>query len=217
MQGYLIDEKKFVRELATLVFCHVWAAFLKPSIVQKDEAVSTSVSGVREVMEISPPEILATVSIALMSLAKLASPWLVRWEPTSTHSANEPSWQSCYTTRLLKYVQERALRLALADGLHFDFMKAFLEAYAIVNTPQVPSPLLNLQYVRAFIKEYSNISMSFNISEAPELAPPAGFPAPSTRLIDSAFRGHRSTLHSAQRQSLPQAADSPPYCPYGEG
>jgi hypothetical protein len=64
----MIDDKKFVRELGTLVLCHVWAAFMKPNILQKDEGVSISVSEVRKVMGISPPEILATVSIVLMSL-----------------------------------------------------------------------------------------------------------------------------------------------------
>ncbi|ERF74445.1 hypothetical protein EPUS_03883 [Endocarpon pusillum Z07020] len=151
------DDEAFFRELATVVFCHLWMAFLKASKAEEeDENIAKLVFQIRELMGISTPEIFATASVALMSLAP-------RWVVNGVSSRSiEVPWQCYHTAQNLRCVQERALW----ESSHPEFIEIFLTAYATVNTSKVPSQILEADHVSAFVQEHSNISLSFSLSQA---------------------------------------------------
>jgi hypothetical protein len=64
----VMDDNKLTRELGTLVFCHIWAAYVRASKAESDEDVSRSVSDISELMGISVPEIFATLSLTFVNL-----------------------------------------------------------------------------------------------------------------------------------------------------
>lgn len=179
------DDEAFFRELGIVVFCHLWMAFLKASKAEEeDENIAKLVFQIQELMGISAPEIFATASAALMSLAPR---WVV--DSASSHSI-EVSGQCYHGAQNLRYVQERALALVSGESFHFEFIKIFLTAYATVNTSKVPSKILEAYHISAFLQEHSNISLSFSLSQAPaannSFIPTAPLNGPSYSLFPTA-------------------------------
>jgi hypothetical protein len=101
-------------------------------VEEADEGIVKLVCEIQELMGISFPEIFATISVALVSLAQR---WLVHGE---LNCSNKPSCQRYYTAQNLRDLQVRALDLASVHGSRFDFIMAFLTAYGTIDTAKAP-------------------------------------------------------------------------------
>ncbi|KAF7512771.1 hypothetical protein GJ744_000338 [Endocarpon pusillum] len=164
---YNWDETKIVREIGTLVFCHIWTTYTKAKILVSEEGVSEVVPEICGLMGISSAEMFAGMSLLLVSSK---SRWSRQYEELCEPYTHNRSW-SYYIPQLLRHVQECALDLLLAHDSQPSFMWTFLDACVFVNTTSLPSPCMDTEYYAAFIKEHSTIALSFSISPILAIAP----------------------------------------------